>query len=402
MQPLGIGCLFRKDRKHDKGTKGNFVGLDTTMTNVGIRVYDPETKSILSVPEIKICKILDTNSYNFDNDAFEQQESSEDSESKTEAESDEEKLSENDECSSTSSSTSTQSSGEPDPVRNDVKLRRDSENLSPSEVNLTDVTDSEVSSELSEEDSKQEMETNEDDDETKSTSDGSESSQESERKDSKKDSKVPIDSLQSLANSANTVRNFKMQITNPEAEIVITLNPMDPPEQLMAFIGQVKSIVKDADIASVQDRDGMMILARKHNWRLYNIVGGLGIDAHKALEAMAVVPAKDEYEEEAHREAVFKEILQVLQTGTVQKLPDFDPRNPPKEKFVPVQMLFARKDGEKGNEIKSRAVKRGDLEKPKIDYDPKEISTSMPSLTEIVVADHWCITHGNNRYRKMQ
>ena len=400
MQPLGIGCLFRKDRKHDKGTKGNFVGLDTTMTNVGIRVYDPETKSILSVPEIKICKILDNNSYNFDTDAFEQQELLEDSESMTEEESEEADSDENNECSSTSSSSSSQSSEESDPVRNDVKLRRESENRLPSEVNLTDVTESEVSSELSEEESKQEIATNEDDDEMKSISEGSESSQEPEKNDSKKESKVPIDSLQSLGTSANTVRNFQMQNIKAEAEIAITMNPTDPPDQLVAFMRQVKSIVKDADISSVLDKDGIMILARKHKWRLDDIVGGLGIDAHKALEKMAVVRAKDEYEQEARLEAVFKELLQVLLTGTVQKMPDFDPKNPPKEKFISVQLLLARKDGETGEEIKSRAVKRGDTEKPKIDFDPKEISTSMPSLTEIVIADHWCVTQGQEPKQK--
>ena len=131
-----------------------------------------------------------------------------------------------------------------------------------------------------------------------------------------------------------------------------------------------------------------MLLGQQNQWRVDNIIDGLGIDAHEVLKHSHKFKPESEAETEQALRACFKQLAQLLISGTFVRDPEGRKNSEIKgEDKLPVQCLVTRK-----NELlmKARLVALGNREVEGVDYDKDALSMSHPSKAATAIFYQKC------------
>jgi len=136
------------------------------------------------------------------------------------------------------------------------------------------------------------------------------------------------------------------------------------------FFPKIQKIIPQISLVHELDLDGLLLLGQQNNWRVKNIMGNLGIDAHVAFDHFKC-KAVDEVENVQILRAIFKQYTELLITGTIRCDPDgrLD-QDIAMSRKLPVRLIITRKDA---LTMKGRLVGRGDKEVPGRDYDPQSL-----------------------------
>jgi len=128
-------------------------------------------------------------------------------------------------------------------------------------------------------------------------------------------------------------------------------------------------------LINVMDVDGILIVAQQNQWRVENVIDGLGIDAHEALSHCRYKATSPEQKEAVLR-AIVKQFTSLLLGGTFRRDPQGrKDRDVPSKEKLPVQLLITQKQD---RSMKARCVGLGNREIEGRDYDKNDLSMSMP------------------------
>mmetsp|Transcript_9685 Transcript_9685/g.14828 ORF Transcript_9685/g.14828 Transcript_9685/m.14828 type:complete len:607 (+) Transcript_9685:76-1896(+) len=155
---------------------------------------------------------------------------------------------------------------------------------------------------------------------------------------------------------------------------------------------------------SLDDRDMIMFLAEKNDWRIEDIIDGVGIDANEALKKLRLKkPEHGDFEIELRKKAVFRELLTLLLSGAVLRTKDRKRKKDVQHRHKVHLLVDNKYNNQTGEDVfqkvKVRGVMNGKTEREGIDFMPWQVPTTMVSRRAMILTHMVALRRGKKPYR---